>query len=209
VALACVLWLMFGYQHEQIRREFILPIAYTNLAPDLVIEAPQDAQAKAILVGSQQAFQFLRAEALKITIDLGQMEKGHQKFLITRDMMNLPPNIAVGAISPAEITVVASRVATVSVPVEVVTENAPPPGRFVQSIAAVPREVRMQAPRKMPPESIHVRTAPIDLRAFPATGTVTAQLAYAPELRFVEGTPPTVRVTVKIRRKLPLPHLRR
>jgi len=39
--LACGLWLTFGYQTGSIRRDFVVPIEYRNLASDWIIEEPK------------------------------------------------------------------------------------------------------------------------------------------------------------------------
>lgn len=200
LVLACLLWLIFGYQREQVRREFVVPITYTNLAPDWVIEAPAEAQARVMLAGSAQAFQFLKPETLKITVNLSPLTRGKQKFLLTKNMVDVPPSVSVVSIDPGEINLVASRLVPVSVPVAVVTQNAPSAGRTVEKITVIPGKVRVLVPRKLAQERISIRTATIDLATIPTTTSVVRELVVPPEVQFEGGRAPTVRVVVKIRR---------
>jgi diadenylate cyclase len=200
LVLACLLWLIFGYQREQVRREYSVPIAYTNLAPDWVIEAPAEAEARVMLAGSSQAFQFLKPETLKISVNLSPLARGKKKFTLTKDMVDVPPTISVVSIEPGEISVVASRLVPVSVPIGIDVKNAPPPGRAVEKITVIPGQVRVLVPHRLAQERISIRTAPIDLKTIPASTSLMRELVVPQDVQFEGGRTPTVRVVVKIRR---------
>jgi len=201
--LACILWFMFGYQKESIRREFVVPIEYTNVSPDWVIEEPKIADAKVFLTGSSQAFQLLRPETLKISLDLSHIEEGKKVFLITQDMVRVPLNTSVTTIQPSQISVIASRLTRISVPVEIVTKNAPAPGRAVERIYAVPSSLQVRIPRRLAEEKIRIQTVPIDLKTIRATTTLTVKLVIPPEVQIEGNQPPSVQVVVKVRKKAP------
>ncbi|MCX7636059.1 MAG: diadenylate cyclase, partial [Syntrophales bacterium] len=100
LVLACVLWLMFGYQREILHREFTVPIEYVNVSRPLVIDEPKSAEAKIVLRGPPQAFQLLTPENLKISLNLSQLREGTQEVVLTKDMLRLPSNIYVESITP-------------------------------------------------------------------------------------------------------------
>ena len=201
VVLACILWFAFGYQRETIQRDFTVPIEYRNAPAEWVLEEPKAAEAKVMLMGHAQAFQLLNPENLKISVDLTQLQPGKQDVVLTRAMVKTPSNLAVAGISPDRITVITSRLVSMSVPIEVLTENTAPPGLTIQKIAVTPAEVRILIPRKLHGKKIRVMTDPIDLAQLDVQKAFTPSLRYPPEIQFAGGKMPAVRVVVKTRQK--------
>lgn len=204
IVLTCILWLMFGYQRESIRRDFTLPIEYLNVPPEWVIEEPKIADAKVTLTGPSQAFQLLNTETLKISLNLSQIQEGKQEIALTRDMISTPFNLSVVAIKPGRITIAASKFIRVSVPIDVITENTPDPRVTVQKITASPSSVRVLVPGSLHRSRIKIQTEPINLKLLTSTQTFTPRLLFPSEIQFEGGKPPFVKVVVKVRKKLSL-----
>ena len=200
ISLACVLWVIFGYQRESLQRDFTIPVEYLNVPSEWVIEEPKITEAKVMLVGASQAFQLMNADALKISLNLSQPQEGRQDITLTNDMINTPSNLTVVGIKPNRITVNASRFVHVSVPVEVVTENAPAPGVAIQKITVTPTSVRVLMPSKLYRSKTKIQTAPIDLRPLTSTTTLTPKLIIPPEIHLEDKDKPTVKVVIRIRR---------
>jgi uncharacterized protein (TIGR00159 family) len=201
IVLACALWFVFGYQRETIQRDFTVPIEYRNAPAEWVLEEPKATEAKVMLIGHVQAFQLLHPENLKISIDLAQLQPGRQEVALTRNMVKTPSNLAVAGISPERITIVTSRLISMTVPIEVLTENIPPQGLAVQKITATPAEARILIPRKLRGKPIRILTEPIDLAQLDVQRAFTPSLRYPPDIQFAEGKTPVVRVVVKTRQE--------
>jgi YbbR domain-containing protein len=201
IVLACTLWFVFGYQRETIQRDFTVPIEYRNAPAEWVLEEPKATEAKVMLIGHVQAFQLLHPENLKISLDLAQLQPGRQEVALTRNMVKTPSNLAVAGISPERITVVTSRLISMTVPIEVLTENIPPQGLAVQKITATPAEARILIPRKLRGKPIRILTEPIDLAQLDVQRAFTPSLRYPPDIQFAEGKTPVVRVVVKTRQE--------
>jgi YbbR domain-containing protein len=138
-------------------------------------------------------------DALKISLNLSQIQEGRQDIVLTKDMIDAPSNITIVGIKPSRITVTASRFVHVSVPVEVVTENAPPRGVAVQKITVTPPSIAVLVPGKLLHTKIRIRTAPIDLRPLTSTTTFTPRLIVPPEVQFEGRREPSVKVVIKTR----------
>jgi YbbR domain-containing protein len=154
-----------------------------------------------MLIGHVQAFQLLHPENLKISLDLAQLQPGRQEVALTRTRVKTPSNLAVAGISPERITVVTSRLISMTVPIEVLTENIPPQGLAVQKITATPAEARILIPRKLRGKPIRILTEPIDLAQLDVQRAFTPSLRYPPDIQFAEGKTPVVRVVVKTRQE--------
>ncbi|MHB8772458.1 MAG: diadenylate cyclase [Syntrophales bacterium] len=203
LVLACILWMIFGYQHETIRRDFAVPILYLNAPVEWVMEEPKVTEVKVTLMGPAQAFQLLHQESLKVSLDLKQLRPGTQDITLTRDMVKVPSNLTVAAISPERIRVVTSRLLPLTVPIEVLTENTPPRGLVVQNITASPSEVKVLIPRRLRGKRIRILTEPIDLSLLDVQKVFTPALRYPPDIQFPGGKPPMIRVIVKTRLDMP------
>lgn len=199
LVLACVLWLMFGYQRETIQRELVVPIEYVNVSRQFIIDEPKSAAARVVLTGPPQAFQLLSPGSLKISLNLSQLREGTQEVVITKDMLSLPSNVTVVSITPAVIQVSASRPVSLSLPVEVVTEGRPPRGLVVARVAVHPSSVTVLVPSHVRPEKVRLQTEPINLSHMDETTTVETSLRFPPHVSFPQGKPPIVKVTVNLR----------
>jgi diadenylate cyclase len=195
--LACLFWVIFGYQRETIRRDFMVPIQYLNAPVEWVLEEPKVTEAKVMLMGPAQAFQLLHPDSLKISLDLKQLRAGAQEIELTREMVKAPSNLSVTDINPERIKIVTSRLLPLTVPIEVLTENAPPSGFAVQQITVTPSEVKVLIPRRLRGKRIRVMTEPLDLSILDVQKVFTPALRYPSDVQFIGGKTPQVRVIVK------------
>jgi diadenylate cyclase len=199
IVLACILWVVFGYQRETIRRDFVIPIEYVNAPVEWVLEEPKVTEAKVILSGPAQAFQLLHPDSLKISLDLKQLRPGTQEITLTREMIKIPSNLAVTGITPERIKIITSRLLPLTVPIEILTENPPPKGLAVSSIAAIPPEIKVLIPRRLRGKRIRILTEPVDLSLLDVQKIFTPALRYPPDIQFPGGKTPMIRVIVKTR----------
>lgn len=198
VVLACILWLMFGYQKETIRRDFSVPVEYLNVSRQFVIAEPKATDVRVVLAGPSQAFQFLPADSLKVSLNMSNIREGRQVVVLTKDMMKIPSNLSVVGIYPRELTVEANRLIPISVPIQIRTKNKLPRG-YSAHLSTIPSTVRVLVPSDSPPNSIAVQTEDIDLSKITDTNTaVKADLRFPSTVQFETGKPPSVRVVVRI-----------
>ena len=202
LALACVLWVVFGYQKESIRRDFLIPIEYPSVSHQYILEEPKLTEAKVILSGPIQAFQLLNPDTLKISLKLGDIHEGKQAIILTREMVKAPSSLTVVSVTPPEITITASRFVPVSIPIDVHTTGKLPRGVAIEEMTVVPSSVRVLVPGTAASlGKIKIRTEPIDLSKLADQTSFEVSLRYPPNVRFEDGKPPPVNVTIRIRKK--------
>ncbi|MDD5169677.1 MAG: diadenylate cyclase, partial [Syntrophales bacterium] len=163
LALACVLWITFGYQKESVRRDFTIPVEYVNISPEWGISEPQTTQAQIMLMGPPQAFQLFNPESMKLSLDLSRIHEGMQDITLTANMVKIPSNLSVVGITPSRVIITASRMVSVLLPVHVATEGHLPAGLSVQKITVSPASVRALIPGILREEEIRIRTNHIRL----------------------------------------------
>jgi hypothetical protein len=122
-------------------------------------------------------------------------------------MVKVPSNLSVVGINPERISVIASRLLPLTVPIEVLTESSPPQGLAVQKITVTPAEVKVLIPRRLRGKRIRILTEPLDLSLLDVQKVFTPALRYPQDIQFAGGKTPVIRVVVKTR-AVPLPSRR-
>ena len=198
ILLAFILWLVFGYQRESIRRDFMVPIEYRNLSAEWMIEEPKITEAKILLIGPEQAFRLLDPTTLKVSVDLSSIHEGKQKVPLTRDVVRIPSNLSLGGIKPDAIQITGYRLLPVEIPVEASITGEPPAGLAIQRIEVIPPSVTVLLPSKLHGKNISVQMESIHLDEISKTTTIVPKLIFPSEVRFVNGKPPSVKVTIEL-----------
>jgi len=198
IVLASVMWLVFGYQREFIRQDFVLPVEYRNLPTQWVMDEPKITEAKATLMGPEQAFRLLDPKTLKISLDLAGIREGEQNVVITRDMVRIPSNLSLEGIKPDAVQITAYKLVPVEVPIEVSTKGDLPAGLTLKRIEVTPSSVTVLAPLAFRKEGIKIGTEAIGLEQVTETRTLVPKLLIPTEIRFVNGKPPRVKATIEV-----------
>ncbi|MFH2012700.1 MAG: diadenylate cyclase [Pseudomonadota bacterium] len=200
IILACGLWLAIGFQTGSVRRDFVIPIEYRDLAADLIIEEPKPKEVTVTLTGSEQAFSLLNPQTLKMSLDMSKVHEGDQDIVLDRNNLRYPPNLSVMRIEPGRIQITAHRLVAVNVPVKVQTIGKLPQGLTLQQIAVVPRSVKVMAlPQSK--KDVEILTEPIDLNNISGSVTLTPKLMFPPNIQFTNDKQPQVRITFKVLQK--------
>ena len=204
IALACVLWVAFGYQRDILRRDFIIPIDYKNIPANWKIDEPQVSEVKVILQGPSQAFQLFDERSLKLSLDLSALAEKKREFTLAKDMLNAPSSLAVTEITPARIRVYASRLLSYTLPVNVVTRSSLSNDISLQKITLTPSNVKVLIDSRLRPEQVRMETEPIDLQKITKTTMVNTKVVLPVGVSFPDGKVPSISAVIKVKKKASL-----
>ena len=204
LGLACILWVIFGYQRDIVRRDFNVPIEYKNIPKNWQLNQPQATDVKVILQGPGQAFYLLDEKALKLSLDLAPLAQRKNEFTLNKTMINAPSNLSVTEISPAKIYIDASKLVAMTLPVIIKTQNSLPDSVVLQKIYFNPTQFRVLADSKLQPEKISMETELIDLQKIFFTTSFAAKIVFPSGVYLPDGKTATVNVTIKVKKKSPL-----
>ena len=200
ILLACGLWLALGYQTESVRRDFMVPIEYRNLASHWIIEEPKAKDATVTLTGSEQAFNLLNSKTLKISIDMSQVESGKQELVLAKDYVKCPPNLSVFRIEPTKIQITVHKMVSINIPIKVRTTGQFYPDMTLKQIVVHPESVRaMVTPQSQ--KDVEILTEPIDLSNIKGTTTFSPKLVFPSDIQFIDDKQPQAKVTVEVEQK--------
>jgi uncharacterized protein (TIGR00159 family) len=205
LSMACILWIVFGYQRDIVRRDFIVPVEYKNIPQTWQIDEPQVTETKVILQGPEQAFRLLDERALKLSLDLSAVIDNKREFTLTKEMVNAPSNLMVADIVPAKIHVYTSKSIPWTFPVHINTQNSLAENISLQKISITPSKVRVLIGSQAKPEQIKIETEPIDLQKIFFTTTLHTKIVLPAGVSFPDGQSPAASVLIKVKNKASSP----
>jgi len=198
VLLSCILWFVFMFQTGTLRRDFVVPIEYRNLASDWVIEEPNRKRATVTLLGRTRAFDLLDDSALKVTIDMSDIEEGSQEVILSTDLVRRPSSLSVVAIAPEEVSLTAYQMLTFNLAVEARLRGQVGSGLQLSGVEIDPETISVKVPSKFEGGSLKLMTEPIDLARIEETTTLTPALILPEGAGFADERPPEARVTITV-----------
>ncbi len=201
LSLACIFWIIFGYQRDIVRRDFIVPLEYKNIPKNWQLNQPQATDVKVILQGPGQAFYLLDERSLKLSLDLSPIALKKNEFTLNKTMINVPSNLSVTEISPATIYIDASKLVALTLPVNIKTLNSLPGNVLLQKININPAHLSVLVDSKLEQEKINIETEPIDLQKVFFTTSFSAKIILPSGVYMQDGKTATVNVTVKVKKK--------
>jgi uncharacterized protein (TIGR00159 family) len=197
--LACALWAAFSYRIEMVRRDFVVPVEYRNLAVDRIVEEPTEKEICVTLSGSERSFNLMSIQDLKVSLDMSGAKDGKNVFSLTKDMIKNPAGLSVVNIEPSEIRLGVHTMVRIYIPVDLQTIGETPRGITLLDIKVEPAEVPVLVPSSVRKETIYIATEPVDLREVTATRTFAQKLVISPEsIDLPDDGQSSVNVTVTV-----------
>ena len=193
--------MVFGHTQDIIRRDFIIPIEYRNLASEWIIAEPKPKEATVALSGTESAFTLMDSKDLKISLDMSKVQEGNNEFLFSKDSIRQPPGISLVDITPEKVALEAYRIVNVSIPVEAAVSGRLPFGVSLVAIKIEPQVISIIAPSVLKTSLLKATTEDIDLRNINETRSLTVKLILPPQARFIDDKQQEAKVTIEVAKK--------
>ncbi len=116
LVFACLLWLLFAYSPETVSRIVNVPVELRNLPDDWELVGISPRSVQVTLAGSEQAFSQLDGNALSVSFDLSNPQRGPQKLVIREDQLKLPSSLRLNNLEPEQVQVTARPLAATERP---------------------------------------------------------------------------------------------
>ncbi len=199
LAIACAAWyVLTGERRERIsERSYRIPLSIVNIPRGTVIVSPLPDAVDVRVRGAFTPLRGLEPSKLEAVIDLQDASPGEKRHALDGDDINVPRDVEVIAISPAEIRVVLDAVADKTVPIVAEITGQPAAGSRVEDVSVEPRQARLLGPAKTLARMAQIRTEPVSIEGRDAPFSVSTTLsAQAPGVRVREGQIVAVRVRI-------------
>lgn len=198
-AIALAVWFaLSGQRRERIsERSYRIPLSLVNIPATTIVASPLPGGVDVRVRGPFTALRQLEPEKLEAVIDLLSSSPGEKVYRLAPEDINVPPEIEVIALSPAEFRVVLDQVAERFLPIVPALSGDVAAGSQVVDVTVDPRIARVIGPATALSKMTGIGTEPISLAGRAATFTATTTvLPDAPGVRVREGQ--IVHVTVRI-----------
>jgi uncharacterized protein (TIGR00159 family) len=202
VMLSCILWFVFVFQTGTLRRDFVVPIEYKNLASDWVIEESQRKKATVTLLGRARAFDLLDENTLNVTIDMSEIKEGKQEVMLSTDLVRRPSSLSVVALTPLKVSLTAHQMLTIDLPVEAPIRGKVPSGLEFVGIEVVPETVSVMISSKFGRGPLKALTEVVELSRITETTTLNSVLILPEGARLSDENLAEVEIKVSVSKKV-------
>ena len=199
--IAGTMWFSLGHRIATIRRDFVVPLEYRNLASDRIIAEPKPKDVDVTFSGVERAFNLFEPKELKLSLDMSGVKDGENKFFLTKDLINTPAGLSIINIDPDTVTLTVNRMVNVSVPIEVKTKGHPASGVVISAIKVDPQKLPVTVSSAVPTDKIAISTEEIDLKSVSDSTVLYPKLIIPPELKLSADKIPEVKVIIEVENK--------
>lgn len=199
LAIALGAWFaLSGQRRERIsERSYRIPLSLINIPDRTMVASPLPGGVDVRVRGPFTALRQLEPEKLEAVIDLRSAPPGERLYRFAPEDINVPPEVEIIAIAPAEVRVALDRIAEKLLPIMPALSGDVAAGSQVVDVTANPRIARVVGPATALEKMTEVGTEPISLANRASTFSVTTTVhPNAPGVRVREGQ--VVNVTVRI-----------
>ena len=200
LAIACATWFVLsGQRRERIsERSYRIPLSVVNVPAGTMIVSPLPDAIDVRIRGAFTPLRSLEPGKLEAVIDLADTVPGEKRYALAPGDINVPQEVEVIAIAPAEIRFVLDTIAEKTVPIVAEITGEPAPGAHLDEVAAEPRNARIIGPAKTLARIVTLATDPVSVEGRETGFSETTVLALqAPGVRVREGQVVTVRVRIR------------
>jgi hypothetical protein len=200
LAIACATWFVLsGQRRERIsERSYRIPLSVVNVPPGTMIVSPLP---DAIDVRVRGAFTPLRAlepGKLEAVVDLADAAPGEKRYAFAPGDINVPQEVEIIAIAPAEIRFALDSVAEKTIPIVAEITGEPAAGAHLDEVTVDPKSARIIGPAKTLARIVNLPTEPVSVEGRETGFSETTTLALqAPGVRVREGQVVVVRVRLR------------
>jgi len=200
LGIACATWyVLTGQRRERIsERNYRIPLSIVNVPRGTMVVSPLP---DALDVRVRGAFTPLRAldpAKLEAVVDLADATPGEKRYPLGPGDINVPADVEVIAIAPAEIRLVLDTIAEKTLPITADLTGQLAPGAELEEVTVEPRSARIVGPAKTLARLPSLSTQPVVVEGRDASFSETTTLALpASGVRVREGQLVTVRVKIK------------
>jgi YbbR domain-containing protein len=198
--IACATWyVLAGERRERIsERTYRIPLSIVNVPSGLMIVSPLPDAVDVRVRGSFTRLRQLEPSKIEAVVDLLGATPGERRYPLAPEDINVPAEVQVIAIAPAEIQLTLDTLAERVLPVVAEVSGEPADGARVQEVTVDPPVAHVVGPSKALARLTNLHTTPVSAEGRSASFTATTTVAPPSAGLRIKGRQ-TVEVQVAIR----------
>ncbi|HJX34778.1 MAG TPA: diadenylate cyclase, partial [Desulfatiglandales bacterium] len=180
-----------------------VPVEYTNLKSDLEIYDTSVNTIRLDLSGSGTLLKSVKAENVKLTVDLGNRLSGINKCLISEKNISLPPGVFLKNIKPSYVEVILDKSVEKRVPVQIDWTGKLPENITISDVIIEPPDVEIVGRSIVLQDVSTIFTEKVPLERINRSGELTVGLVLGdPSIKLKSGSRYSVTVRYVIKGKV-------
>jgi len=197
--LAILFWLVVISSRIYIRETYVaVPIEYSKPPANLILSEDRLPEAKLLLEGPASLLDNLGPSQVRLKVDLSQMAAGRQLVNLTEENIELPKNINIKEIQPANVTLELRNLKMSQMKITPQFVGELQEGRKIEGIVINPPIVDVIIPQGEETVQKELLTTPIYLQAIQKTTTVYCKIIAPYGFQAQDKRWPDVSVTINI-----------
>jgi len=198
LAIAIMLWWAVG-RDSAIEIPMTVPLEFQHAPSNLLINSDYPFQAQITLRGPEHLLQEVRPSQVHAVLDLEGAVQGEQTYDLSTSQVQVPHNVKVVQVVPAQFHISFDRSATRTVDVQPRLIGTLLSGYEIRNMEAVPSKVTIVGPEKRVNTIVSAMTDPVDATGVVGSATFTTH-AYVTDPLVRVQPPGTIQVTVTTER---------
>lgn len=200
--IACLFWITVVMSKTQVGDMiFTVPVQYSNLQPDLVLEGKVPEQVKLHLEGPLSRLTTTDLSLLKVQVDLGSIGEGEQTVKLSEENVQVGKKIRIIEIIPSSIDLQVKTLERSYLQIEPQLIGSLPTGLQIKTIEVVPERVQVfMSPtdenQNSSPKSL--RTTPVYLQGLYADTVLYGKIVSPPNVQPVESGWPDIEIRIRV-----------
>lgn len=201
ICLAILFWLVVISSRIYIRETYVaVPIEYSKPPANLILSEDRLPEAKLLLEGPASLLDNLGPSQVRLKVDLSQMAAGRQLVNLTEENIELPKNINIKEIQPANVTLELRNLKMSQMKITPQFVGELQEGCKIEGIVINPPIVDVIIPQGEETVQKELLTTPIYLQAIQKTTTVYCKIIAPYGFQAQDKRWPDVSVTINIAR---------
>ncbi len=198
LAFACIVWFFLAFQAEIVQRDFSVPVVYTNIPENIIIEdTSPDTVTVTLSARGQATLAGISPESIRAIISGKEIETGTTEIELEKEHIVRPFNVSIIKIEPSFITITTQEYTEEKVPIKanVIKE---PADLEIEEILIEPSEIKLLVPKNEEHLPEYIFTEEINLEEITETTTVKSKIILPPLYRLPTEASRNVTVTFTV-----------
>ncbi len=193
VIVACLAWFFIVFQAEIVQRDFNVPVSYTNISEEKIIESTiPETVTITLSARGQNSLSALPSDAIRINIQGEKIRSGINEIELNRGYITHPFNVSIVNINPSVIEVRAQEYKILELPIELDIKNDVQNGK-VKETSFSPNTIKVLIPEEEDvPQKIITET--IDINELGETGEIEVKVVLPESYKLHKDSTRTVAV---------------
>jgi uncharacterized protein (TIGR00159 family) len=163
LGISALIWFFSAYQTEIIQKNYVIPVNFSKLPQDFLIESYSPKTVNLSIVGrGDVAFSDIDANDFQLNLDLSGISDGINKLDLSSNQISQPLNLTVSNIEPQTVLLTAKKYYLATIPVHIKTKGQPAKGYQIKNLAVTPESLDLLIPETASPPA-EIDTDALDL----------------------------------------------